>query len=321
MVEVKLTDSNAIEVRELTRRFGKFTAVDRISFSVRKGEIFGFLGPNGAGKSTTIRMLCGLLKPSSGIAIVGGYDVGSEAEQVRQVIGYMSQKFSLYRDLTALENLTFYGGVYGLSGRELKARIDEVVELIGLEDVVERISGELSGAILQRLALACAIVHRPAILFLDEPTSGVDPMSRRAFWSLIQDMAAGGVTIMVTTHFLDEAEFCERIAFINAGQLVAIGSPNELKTKSLNEDIFEVGVEPIIAARERIQGITGVIDVSWFGAKLHIFCARSLHSPDSLKTEIEKFGFRVTTIEQIKPGLEDVFVRLAKKREPQVAAA
>ena len=219
----------AIEVRDLSKVFGKFTAVDRISFTIQRGEIFGFLGPNGAGKSTTIRMLCGLLSSSSGTARVNGHDINREPEQIRQAIGYMSQRFSLYKDLTVAENVAFFGGIYGLAGNTLKDRSAAVMSMTGMAGMNDQLTGTLSGALQQRLALGCAILHEPPILFLDEPTSGVDPVSRREFWDLIRDMAARGITILVTTHFMDEAEFCDRIGFISSGKLIALDTPAGIK--------------------------------------------------------------------------------------------
>ena len=226
---MSLASESVIAVSGLTKRFGNFTAVDHLSFSVRRGEIFGFLGPNGAGKSTTIRMLCGLLTPTEGEAVVGGFGVSQDPARVRENIGYMSQKFSLYRDLTVRENIAFFGGVYGLAGQRLRARAEAVIDMAGLHGLEQRLTGTLSGAHQQRLALGCAILHEPPILFLDEPTSGVDPISRRMFWDLIQAMAARGSTILVTTHFMDEAEFCGRLGFITGGRLVALDRPTELK--------------------------------------------------------------------------------------------
>ena len=226
---MSIDSESVIAVSGLTKRFGDFTAVDHLSFSVRRGEIFGFLGPNGAGKSTTIRMLCGLLTPTEGEAMVGGFGVSQDPERVRENIGYMSQKFSLYRDLTVRENIAFFGGVYGLAGQRLRARAEAVIDMAGLHGLEQRLTGTLSGAHQQRLALGCAILHEPPILFLDEPTSGVDPISRRMFWDLIQAMAARGSTILVTTHFMDEAEFCGRLGFITGGRLVALDRPTELK--------------------------------------------------------------------------------------------
>src|SRR4030042_5097649 len=215
----------AVEVEDLVKTFGTFVAVDHIHFQVAKGEIFGFLGPNGAGKSTTIRMLCGLLMPTSGKGKVAGFDVVEEPEKIKQVIGYMSQKFSLYEDLTVMENLRFFGGIYGLTGSFQKAREEQVIEMAGFKELRDRITRTLAVGWKQRLALACAILHQPAILFLDEPTSGVDPISRRNFWSLIQQMAGKGITPFVTTHYMDEAEYCDRLAMIYQGKMLALGTP------------------------------------------------------------------------------------------------
>ncbi|MEI8139051.1 MAG: ABC transporter ATP-binding protein [bacterium] len=228
---MKTTDY-AIEIESLTKVFGQFTAVDRISFTVQRGEIFGFLGPNGAGKSTTIRMLCGLLSSSSGTARVNGFDINSQPDQIRENIGYMSQKFSLYKDLTVEENIRFFGGVYGLEGTELQRQMDNVVAMAGLKGLEHRLTGVLSGALQQRLALGCAILHNPPILFLDEPTSGVDPVSRRLFWDLIHKLSAQGTTVLITTHFMDEAEFCGRLGFISSGKLIALDTPSEIKRQT-----------------------------------------------------------------------------------------
>lgn len=247
---MKTAPQPVIDVVDLTKRFGDFIAVDRLSFSVARGEIFGFLGPNGAGKSTTIRMLCGLLAPTSGDALVGGYRVSSDSERVRASLGYMSQKFSLYRDLTVEENIAFFGGVYGLDGSRLRDREKIVVEMAGLAGMEKRLAGTLSGAHQQRLALGCAILHEPPILFLDEPTSGVDPISRRMFWDLIHSMSAQGVTILVTTHFMDEAEFCGRIGFISDGHLVALDRPSALKNAAGVSSLEEVFHRLVSAGRK-----------------------------------------------------------------------
>ncbi|MGE5581784.1 MAG: ABC transporter ATP-binding protein [Bacillota bacterium] len=243
---------NAVTVVNLTRRFGKFVAVDNISFTVAKGEIFGFLGPNGAGKSTTIRMLCGILAPSSGRGMVAGYDIAAEPDLVKQTIGYMSQKFSLYDDLTVTENLDFYAGIYGLNKAELGRVRGKVLSLVDLQGKERVIAAELSKGWKQRLALACAIVHQPPILFLDEPTSGVDPISRRHFWDLIRTLSARGTTVFVTTHFMDEAEHCNHIAFIAGGRLVRLGTPTELKNDSQTTSLEEAFV---YYARENTGGV------------------------------------------------------------------
>ncbi|MEI7880086.1 MAG: ABC transporter ATP-binding protein [bacterium] len=234
---------DAIEIESLTKVFGHFTAVDRISFTVSRGEIFGFLGPNGAGKSTTIRMLCGLISSSSGTARVNGFDINHQPDLVRQNIGYMSQKFSLYKDLTVTENIHFFGGVYGLKKDALKLQMDTVIAMAGLEGLENRQTGVLSGALQQRLALGCAILHSPSILFLDEPTSGVDPVSRRLFWDLIHKLAAGGTTILITTHFMDEAEFCSRLGFISGGKLIALNTPTAIKQQTETSTLEEAFIK------------------------------------------------------------------------------
>jgi|YelNatPaOPRAMG01_1025707.scaffolds.fasta_scaffold20626_4 ABC-2 type transport system ATP-binding protein len=314
MAELNNNNSQfAVETFELTRKFGNFTAVDKVTFSIKRGEIFGFLGPNGAGKSTTIRILCGLLKPTSGIARVGGLDVTKEADNVRKIIGYMSQKFSLYRDLTVLENLRFFGSVYGLKNRVLESRIERVAALVGLDGALDRLTGELSGAIMQRAALACAILHNPPIVFLDEPTSGVDPAARRIFWSLIQDLSAENITILVTTHFLDEAEFCQRIGFINAGRLIAVGTPRSFRNELMDEDVFELSLCRDPAVVRRLMQIEGVTDVSWFGQNLHLFSPKGFYDEKSLAKQLSLAGFGGCGLRKTSPRLEDVFVRLAKR--------
>ncbi len=303
-----------IVARELTCVFGSFTAVDHVSFAVARGEIFGFLGPNGAGKSTTIRMLCGLLRPTSGTARVAGYDTGREPECVRERIGYMSQKFSLYRDLSVRENLAFFGGVYGLTGARLQARREAVVGMAGLAGMIDRITGTLSGALQQRLALGCAILHEPSILFLDEPTSGVDPLSRRTFWDLIQGLAAKGVTVLVTTHFLDEAEFCQRLAFIHAGRLVALGTPADVRRESVQEDLFEVALETLAGAREKLQGLADVLAVSFFGPRLHVFCRSGCYDSHTLGRALAARGLATQHVARVPVRLEDVFIRLVQRQ-------
>src|SRR5215472_8635994 len=261
---------NSVVVRDLVKRFGTFTAVDRISFETHPGEVFGFLGPNGSGKSTTIRILCGLLHPTMGRAEVAGFDVVRSAEQIRRRIGYMSQKFSLYNDLKVIENLRFYGGLYNVTGNQLKERIEWALSMAGLTGREESITGTLSGGWKQRLALGCAVLHRPPIIFLDEPTSGVDPVSRRRFWELIQELSAEGVTVFVTTHYMDEAEYCNRLALILHGRLIALGTPNQLKLNSVNGDLLAIEAAPLGRALELVKAATGVRDAAVFGNALHI---------------------------------------------------
>ncbi len=300
----------AVEVRELTRRFGRFVAVDRVSFKVPRGEIFGFLGPNGAGKSTTIRMLCGLLRPSDGGGTVAGYDIGRESEQIKQHIGYMSQKFSLYEDLTVEENIDFYGGIYGLTGERLAARRDWAVSMAGLEQRRKSLTAVLSGGWRQRLALACAILHEPPIIFLDEPTSGVDPLSRRRFWDLIYHMADRGVTVFVTTHYMEEAEYCDRIAMIYHGKMIALGSPRELKTTVMRDRILDVRCADSQRILEKVAALPSVHDVSLFGAGLHVACADTDAAAGEIRNLMASEGIPVERIEPVTPGMEDVFVSL-----------
>ena len=304
-----------IRVAGLTKKFGHFTAVDHLFFSIRHGEVFGFLGPNGAGKSTTIRMLCGLLQPTSGTASVGGFDISLNPEGVRANIGYMSQKFSLYKDLSVIENIKFFGGVYGLEGEKLRARTAAVLNMGGLAGLENALTGTLSGALQQRLALICAILHEPPILFLDEPTSGIDPISRRMFWDIIREMASRGISILVTTHFLDEAELCDRLGFIAAGKLIALGKPEELKQTAVGEDVFELSLRgaSLSEAREIVRQIEDVRDVSYFGQNLHIFCRRGAMRADGLERELRARGLAPLGLRAIAPRLEDAFIRLADK--------
>jgi ABC-2 type transport system ATP-binding protein len=300
----------AIQVTDLTKRFGRFVAVDRVSFSVSRGEIFGFLGPNGSGKSTTIRMLCGILLPTSGTGRVAGYDVAEQPEQVRENIGYMSQKFSLYEELTVQENLDFFAGIYGLSRADASTRLAEVLALGGLGAHRTVLAKDLPGGLRQRLALASAIIHRPSVLFLDEPTAGVDPISRREFWDMIRSMAADGTAIFVTTHYMDEAEHCHALGFIYQGRLIAAGPPAQLKV-GLRGCLVEVAVPPadLIPALEVLQGNPRARDAAMFGASLHV----TLDSPEAihaLETSLKERGIKTPRLEIIVPSLEDVFVSL-----------
>lgn len=299
-----------IAVEDLVKKFGKFVAVDKVTFGVARGEIMGFLGPNGAGKSTIIRILCGLLRPSSGRALVAGIDVSRDPERVRQRIGYMSQKFSLYRDLTVAENLRFFGGIYRVPASELAERIRFAVEMAGLAGREQALVATLAGGWQQRLALGCAVLHRPTILFLDEPTSGVEPASRRRFWDLIHSLAGKGVTVLVSTHYMDEAEYCHRAALINQGRLVAIGSPEELKRTALGGELLLAECDklgPVLAA---LQQAPSVRDCSVFGSALHVFVASAERSLAELPIYLEARGLRLNSLTRIKPSLEDVFVQL-----------
>ncbi len=299
---------NAIEVRHLTRRFGKFVAVDDVSFDVRKGEIFGFLGSNGAGKSTTIRMLCGLLEPTSGTAMVGGVDVGTDPEGVKRRIGYMSQRFSLYELLTVDQNIRFFGGIYGLSDEKLAERRRFVIEMAGLAGREQTLARDLAGGWRQRLALGCAILHEPAILFLDEPTGGVDPLSRRQFWRLIDALSQSGVTVLVTTHYLDEAERCHRVALIHAGRLAAIGTTSEVKQVFAGRPILEVRASKPVDAMRVLDAMAEVEKTSLFGTAVHAVLRNDGVPPASIADRLRQSGIAVESIETVAPSLEDVFL-------------
>jgi ABC-2 type transport system ATP-binding protein len=298
----------AVEITDLRRTFGNFVAVDNISLSIQKGEIFGFLGPNGAGKSTTIRMLCGLLFPSGGGGIVGGYDIITESEEIKKHIGYMSQKFSLYDDLTVEENIDFFAGVYRVPERKRGERKAWVLEMAGIQDRQHHLTITLAGGLKQRLALGCAILHEPPIIFLDEPTSGVDPISRRNFWNLIYQMAGAGTTVFVTTHYMDEADYCDRLGLIYRGKIIAEGTPNELKQTYMQRGVVEIEVEQLVKAMDVLN--KSGIEVAIFGSTLHATVEdASLFIPD-MKTLLEETGITVRRIEKIVPSLEDVFVNL-----------
>ena len=294
----------------LTKRFGDFIAVNEVSFEARRGEILGFLGPNGAGKSTTIRILCGLLRPSGGRAEVAGIDVARYPEKVREHIGYMSQKFSLYSDLSVAENLRFFGGVYGVRGERLAKRLAFAVDMAGLNGREDALVGDLSGGWKQRLALGCAVMHEPAILFLDEPTSGVDPASRRRFWDLIYSLAGNGVCVVITTHYMDEAEYCNRLALINAGRLVALGSPSELKRGAIHGQILLIEGGDPGALLEALEKTPAARDVAPFGSSLHIIVDDANRDQPAIEAHLTELGLSWTRIEPIKPTLEDVFVQL-----------
>jgi len=299
----------SIVVEDLIKRFGAFTAIDRVSFQILRGQIFGLLGPNGSGKSTIIRVLCGLLTPTAGRASVAGYDVVANAEEVRAHIGYMSQKFSLYLDLTVVENLQFFGGLYGVKGGLLRERIEWALAMAGLADHRSALTGELSGGWKQRVALGCAVLHRPRILFLDEPTAGVDPVSRRRFWDLIHQMSSEGVTILVTTHYMDEAEYCNRLAMIDRGRIVAGGTPASLKSTVLKGDLLAVECEPLGRGLETIKQAPGVFDAAVFGAALHVVVEAADRAAD-LSAYLAAHGVSVSRVKPIRPTLEDAFVAL-----------
>jgi ABC-2 type transport system ATP-binding protein len=304
---------NAIEVQHLTRRFGDFVAVNDVSFEVRAGEIFGFLGSNGAGKSTTIRMLCGLLRPTSGSARVGGIDVVRDPESVKRRIGYMSQRFSLYEALTVEQNIAFFGGVYGLAGDRLAQRRDFVLDMAGLRGRERELTRALAGGWRQRLALGCAILHEPPIVFLDEPTGGVDPLSRRRFWRLIEDLAANGVAVLVTTHYLDEAEHCQRIAIIQAGRLAAHGTVDELKAIFKSRPILEVRAPDAVRAMRALEAMPEVEKTSIFGTAVHAVLRSDAIALGVMKARLEGDGIAVLSCGVVAPSLEDVFLDVAER--------
>ncbi len=312
----------AVEIKELVKSFGSFTAVDHISLEVKKGEIFGFLGPNGAGKSTTIRMLCAILMPTAGEGRVGGFDIYQEPEKIKQNIGYMSQKFSLYEDLTVEENLDFYSGIYRLSKRTSAERKEWALEMAGLKDRRNSLTQTLAGGWKQRLALGCAILHQPSILFLDEPTSGVDPLSRRRFWDLIYEMAVRKVTVFVTTHYMDEAEYCDRLALIDQGKIIALGTPAELKTQYMDEAVWELETDRLNESLTLLKESSGAIhklplfsEVAVFGNTLHIIVGKNEDLSSSLPPFLASNGITPQRLERIEPSLEDVFVSLVESEK------
>lgn len=305
----------SIEVNELTKNFGKFTAVDRVTFNVKKGEVFGFLGANGAGKSTTIKMLCGILEPTSGDALVAGFSIMKEPDKVKRSIGYMSQRFSLYNDLTVEENMNFFGGVYGLTTDLLAERKKWVLHIANLEGKEKVLTGSLPGGIKQRLALGTAVIHQPGIIFLDEPTSGVDPISRRNFWELINDLSAEGTTVLVTTHYLEEAEYCNNIILINAGKLIAEGDSRVLKTEYIKNPIFEIECDRVVDALQIMEKENFVDETSIFGNEIHIIVNDRFENENQIRTILNRNNIKVNRIDRIVPTLEDVFIHLLEKDE------
>ena len=303
-------DNKAVEVFELEKKFGDFTAVNRISFDVERGEIFGFLGPNGAGKSTTIRMLCGILSPTSGSGRVGGFDIKKEQEKIKKTIGYMSQKFSLYDDLAVEENINFYSGLYGIGGKERKQRRDWIVQMAGLENLRTNLTKNLSIGHKQRLALGCAIIHQPKILFLDEPTSGVDPISRRNFWEMIKQMAKEGVTVFVTTHYMAEANNCDRLALIYRGEIIAMGTPKELPENYMKGFVLNIAVSKPAFWLEKIAQLKIISEAALFGSDIHAVVMAPETAMQQIKDFMKMQGCSDCKIEQIEPTLEDVFISL-----------
>jgi ABC-2 type transport system ATP-binding protein len=305
--------SDAIVVSDLTRRFGRFVAVDHVSFSVKTGEIFGFLGSNGAGKSTTIRMLCGLLRPTSGTATVGGTDVSRDPEGVKARIGYMSQKFSLYELLTVDQNIRLYAELYGVPPARFAERRRFAIEMAGLEGREKALPRDLPGGFRQRLALGCAILHEPPILFLDEPTGGVDPISRRQFWRLIDQLSRSGVTVLVTTHYLDEAEYCHRLALIHAGKLAALGTTGELKRIFKDRPIVEIRTARPVDVMRALDGMEDVEESSLFGTSVHAVLRSTAVEPAAVVARLASQRLPVDSVERVEPSLEDVFLDVVEK--------
>ena len=307
-----------IDCEALTKRFGHFTAVDHVSFSIARGSIFGFLGPNGSGKSTVIRMLCGILAPSEGRARIAGLDVTREAAQLKGQLGYMSQKFSLYDELTVTENLLFYGRLYGMGGADLKARVDELIALTHLEPYVSRRAALLSGGWRQRLAMACAIVHKPTVLFLDEPTAGIDPVARRELWDLLFEFASRGVTLFVTTHYMDEAERCSHVGYIHMSKLIVCGDPDELKhlpqVSPSGTRRLDITCEHVTTGLQTLRRLPGVRSATVFGQSMHLLLDESV-AESTLRERMAGAGIREADIRPIAPSLEDVFVELTKGRD------
>jgi len=308
----------AVTLHDLEKRFGDFVAVNRINLKVRSGEIFGFLGPNGAGKSTTIRMLCGLLAPSGGSGTVAGFDIVTAPERIKERIGYMSQKFSLYEDLTVEENIDFFAGIYKLPAARREERKSWVIAMAGLKEHRNALTATLSGGWKQRLALGCAILHEPPIIFLDEPTAGVDPLSRRSFWALIYQLADAGVTIFVTTHYMDEAECCDRLGLIYRGELIALGTPAELKS-AIREEIVAVPCDQTQEALAIVETLPGVRHAALFGRGLHVVTERAGEVIPAIADRLAVAGLEAGRAERIVPSLEDVFVSLIEARDRQAA--
>jgi len=306
-----------ILVENLTKKFGDFVAVDHVSFAVNAGEVFGWLGPNGAGKTTTIRMLLGLLHPTSGSTYVLGYDSARQTKAMHAVVGYMSQQFTLYNDLTPAENIRFYGMVYGLRPAALRARQAEIIHMAGLEGREKSLTRSLAGGWKQRLALGCAIVHRPGVVFLDEPTAGVDPLSRREFWKLIYAMAKEGVTVLVTTHYMDEAELCQRVGFISQGHLVALDTPAQLKRLQMRGEVLEITVDNAEAAMRVLKAaqtsrILPLDEIALYGAQVHAVVNNAEQSVEAVRAILAAQGIAVRSINRIAPTLEDVFISAVK---------
>jgi ABC-2 type transport system ATP-binding protein len=314
----------SVEIDNLVKTFGAFVAVDNVTLQVEKGEIFGFLGPNGAGKSTTIRMLCGLLTPTSGRASVNGFDVATQPDEIRRSIGYMSQKFSLYDDLTVEENIDFFNGIYGVPRDRRAERKDYVLRMAGIAERRRALTATLSGGWKQRLALGCAILHNPPVLFLDEPTSGVDPIARGDFWTLIREMSAEGHTIFVSTHYMDEAEYCHRLALMYRGKVIALGAPSELKAGLTHHSLFQLDSSDPLETMRALEGLPGVHDVAVFGGGLHVTVDDPAAAEPAIRQALASKTIEVKRLEKILPSMEDVFVAMIEAEEranPSVRSA
>ena len=309
--------SSAVSVARAVRKFGRFTAVDDVSFEIGSGEIFGLLGPNGAGKSTMIRMMCGLLKPTSGRVTILGSDAAHQSRHVRSRIGYMSQQFSLYEDLTVTENIRLFGGLYGLSGEGLSGRIHRVLEMSDLTDSGDRTTRNLSRGHRQRLALGCALLHEPELLFLDEPTSGVDPITRRRFWKNIKELAEKGVTVLVTTHNMEEASECGRLALMYTGRIIAMDTPEELLTRKMPWTVLRIKAEPLMQGLAVLRSSSLCRDAALFGNAIHVFVDDGEQSREPLGQLLVREGITVSGIDVTRPSLEDVFVSLIETEEPR----
>ena len=311
---------NAVKAEGLVRRFGDFTAVDRVSFEVAEGSIFGFLGPNGAGKTTTIRMLCGLLAPTEGGATVAGFDVARDPDKIKESIGYMSQRFSLYADLTVKQNLDFYAGIYSIPRKKRAARIDLALRIAGLQGLEHRLTGTLAGGVKQRLALGAAILHEPRIVFLDEPTAGVDPASRRDFWDLIAELRRQGVTVFVTTHYMDEAEHCDRLILIYSGRKIAEASPRELVTDVIEGSMLEVSGPPPQEVVERLASGSQVKRAQIFGLTSRVLIEDGSTAVERLKELLSEAGWPEAQVRPIRASLEDAFMHLIELEDERIAA-
>jgi ABC-2 type transport system ATP-binding protein len=303
-----MEDQVAVRVEGLTKQFGDFTAVDGVSFEVHRGEIFGFLGPNGAGKTTTIRVLLGLIAPTDGTAELLGRDIRGDVRSIRARLGYMSQRFTLYEDLTVDENLTFYGRAYGVKSDRLRRRKKDIIEMAGLKSREKTLTRHLAGGWKQRLALGCAIIHEPELLFLDEPTAGVDPVSRRAFWELLYELAAGGATVFVTTHYMDEAEHCHRLAFIQNGKIVALGSPSEIKTSALEGQVLEIDCDDPAKALQVVRALDGIDDVELYGSLVHVLIENAVGRRQEIEDALRSAQVQIQAMDLVPPSLADAFI-------------